>query len=287
MVFNINQFFCDIFPRINDFGKYALAIQNGVHIMQKDYIDKLIVNTALTDADFIVQEGLLRTFLVNGYDFRTLTEENSPYNEKFSLENDILVSLDPIDETLAYMNNLPNFCIILGVFRKGKLEGSLIHTPAYEKCYCASVEEENAWIWEKDIDNRFKRNSFSYSLNDENIVFTYKAPDDLVRKLERSGLKVYSGEKNASLEGITAHSILRGKISAFFRTNAPAIDWGPISLIMEKGGGFVTDYEGKREGIYQYWNRKDKWRDSRIPSLVVSGNEEIHNKILNLIRNEK
>ena len=287
MEFKINQFFCDIFPRIYDFGKYSLAIQKIVHKMQKDYKGNLVINTALTDTDFIIQEGLLRTFLEKNYDIRIFAEENSPYNEKFSIESDILVSLDPIDETLAYMNNLPNFCITLGVFNRGTLEGALIHAPAYEKCYCASVEEENSWMWEKDIESGLRRNSFSYSLNDENIVFTYKAPDDLVRKLERSGLKVYSGEKNASLEGITAHSILRGKISAFFRTNAPAIDWGPISLIMEKGGGFVTDYEGKREGIYQYWNRKDKWRDSRIPSLVVSGNEEIHNKILNLIRNEK
>ncbi len=289
MVFKINTFFEDIFPRIADYGIYALAIQKYVYSMIKTYTDDLRVNTALTDADFMVQEGLLRTFIDKGYIFSIFAEENSPYNEKFPLENDILVTLDPIDETLAYMNNLPNFCITLGVFNRGTLEGALIHTPAYEKCYCASIEDENSWMWEKNSkkSNEYIKSHFSFTQQRNNIVVTYKSPDKVVNKLENLGVKVYRAENNASLEGITIHSILRGEIAAFFRTNAPAIDWAQITLIMEKGGGMVTDYDGNKNEIFQYWNRKDKWSDSRIPSLVVSANKGIHEKILRVVGNER
>jgi len=287
MKLNINNFFEDILPRVDYFGRYALAIQKYVYSTEKGNSNDSKTKRALTDADFIVQEGLLRTFLEKNYCFKIFAEENSPYNDKFPSKEDTLITLDPIDETLAYMNNLPNFCIILGVFNKGTLEGALVHTPFDRKFYYATQEKEKSWVWEADDEQNYAKRPLYYNQNSNNIVVTYKSEPKVVSSLENTGIKVYQSDKNTSLQGIATHSILRREISAFFRQNVPAIDWAPLSLLIEKAGGFVTDYNGKRDNIYQYWERKDGWQESRIPSLVVSWDRELHDKILEVLKNER
>jgi hypothetical protein len=52
---------------------------------------------------------------------------------------------------------------------------------------------------------------------------------------------------------------------------------------MGKAGGIVTDYHGKTDELYQHWDRKDGYKASRMPSIIVSGNEKIHKTLVEVL----
>ena len=79
------------------------------------------------------------------------------------------------------------------------------------------------------------------------------------------------------------NSIYRGEIAGFFKENAPARDCGSMSLIVEKAGGIVTAYNGKRENIHRYFGRNDGTPDGCVPSIVVSIDKELHEKIVSVL----
>ncbi|TSC65490.1 MAG: hypothetical protein G01um101477_463 [Candidatus Doudnabacteria bacterium Gr01-1014_77] len=150
---DIENFFDDIKPRVIDYGRYASNIQKGVH--SEDKKGESNAAQALTDADFIVQEGLSRSFLGLNYKFNLRAEEDSPYNEKFPREAEFIVSIDPIDNTLAYKKGLSGYCIVIGVHKNGHLEAGMVHTPNDGKIYCATQDCSQSWIYDDNFRSDF------------------------------------------------------------------------------------------------------------------------------------
>src|SRR3989338_1671614 len=99
---NTETFFSELVQRVRDYGRYALAIQNKVVSYDKGREGESPSVRALTDADFMVQEGLLRFFIERNAEFSVFAEEKSPYLEKFKKDSEFRIGLDPIDGTLTY-----------------------------------------------------------------------------------------------------------------------------------------------------------------------------------------
>lgn len=277
---DVEKFFEEILPRVDDFGRYALAIQNNVHSMSKGSDPEERASNALTDADFIVQEGLLRFFLEKKYNFKVYAEETSPYLDKFPKESEFIVSIDPIDGTLAYKSGLPNFCIVIGVYKNFNLVGTLVHTPFDGKFYCATVNREHAWILKpSDLKDEYIKNDFLFSKEHENEILTYKLSEKKVKKIEALGIKVNEVDKIDKWNPrIGINSIFRGEIAAYLIDEASALDWGPISLIVEKAGGVVSDYNGKSKNIHRY-----KFVNSKMineSSIIVSSDKDFHKALV-------
>lgn len=291
------RFFEKIIPRIADFGRYALAIQDCVRFTTKGSDLENKAASALTDADYMVQEGLLRYFLEQGYRFRVFAEEESPYLKEFPTEGNITLSLDPLDGTAAYIKGFKSFCTVVGIYKGQTLKASLVHIPADKKFYAATQDIERSWIWtpkSEDYEEKgYERQNFTYVPKCSNVVLTYNPKKEdpegkTAKQLERlraMGITVHELDK--AVTNISLCSILRGDISGYFRRNVPCLDWRPISLIIEKAGGTVTDYNGNRN--YHYQNKSDCdgtiSEDFRLPSIIVSGkgNEKIHQDLVSVL----
>jgi len=290
---NTEQFFRDILPKLQETGKYALSIQEGIRSLSKGIDPENQAASALTEADIIVQEELLKYFLDKSYGFRIFAEEDTRYVDQFPSEGDTIVSLDPVDGTLAYKTNLPNFCTVLAVYEKGFLDGVLVHTPAFGKFYAATQNRERSWIWTPEEPGDFVMEDFVYVPKSRNVVLTYN-PKKIdpngkqakkLDKLRELGIVVHEIDKKDKLDpAIGINSILRGEISAYFRTDVPCLDWGPISLIMGKAGGIVTDYNGQNPDLHRYWGRTDGTKESRLPSIVVSGDVTLHSTLVDVLK---
>ncbi|MFC1740955.1 inositol monophosphatase family protein [Nanoarchaeota archaeon] len=287
------RFFKEISAKVLECGRHSLDIQEGIRSLEKDEDPENQAASALTEADIKVQEELLRYFLDQGYDFKIFAEEDTRYVDEFPEEGDTLVSLDPVDGTLAYKNNLPNFCTVLAVYEKGCLDGVMVHTPAFGKFYCATQDVENSWVWTPTESGEFLREDFVYVPKCDKVVLTYNPkkidPEgkqaEKLDQLRESGFEVHEIDKKGKMDpNIGINSILRGEISAYFRSNVPCLDWGPISLIMEKAGGVVSDYQGRNPDLHRYWGRTDGAKDSRLQSIIVSGNSTIHNTLVDILR---
>ena len=192
-------FFREIMPRMEDYGRYALAMQKGVFSKDKELSESDAEN-ALTDADFMVEEGLLRFFLEKKYNFRILAEEDSPYVDKFSKEGDMLVVMDPIDGTLRYKKGFENFGMIISVFKKGILDGTLLHTPYDEKFYWATQENEIALSGFYHSDKlTFSHGGFGISSigrRNSNIIKTNILPEDKEKIFNAKGLTINQSKKD-------------------------------------------------------------------------------------------
>ena len=290
---NTERFFEQIMPKVQECGRTALSIQKGIKQMTKGNELENQAKSALTEADLRVQEEMLKYFLDNGYNFRIFAEEETRFVDQFPKDGDVTVSLDPIDGTRAYMNNLPNFCTVIAVYQKGCLDGVLVNTPAFERAYTATRDGSKSMLWTPDGTGGFARQEFLYLPKVKDTVLTYNPkkadPDGSTAKrldiLRSLGIAVNEIDKKEMTDhSIGINSILRGEINAYFRTDVPCLDWGPISLLMEKAGGAVTDYDGNRDDIYRYWGRTDGSKESRLPSMIVSGDIELYRTVVDVLK---
>ncbi len=279
--FSTEEFFRMIAPRLRNFGRYALNIQRSIYSFEKDdpKIDPAVA--VVTDGDYMVQEGLLRTiFYELGYKkIKAGMEEISPYSGLFSKNSDIRIEIDPIDGTLAYKKGIDNWCIVLSIYKKGLLDGTLVHTPWDGKIYCATQSIENSFVY----DSKGNKTNLEILLKSEskNITLTHFLPKEKQKKLEKLGIEVNQvNEPKSKYPFVGLNSIYRGELGAWYKENAPARDWGSMSLIVEKAGGIVTYYDGSRENIHQYFNRKDKTPRGCLPSIIVSLDKFVHEKII-------
>ncbi|MFA4880417.1 MAG: inositol monophosphatase family protein [Candidatus Doudnabacteria bacterium] len=282
------NFFKNTLPVLAECGHYALNIQNRVRAQKNKFsCDHDPFAMALTDADITIQEILLAHFLAEGYHFQVFTEEaDKSLNVRyFPPKDNVIVGIDPIDGTLHYKKNLPLFRIILTVFIKGKLEGALIHTPYDQKFYCAIQKLPKSLVFTPASQKgKYIQENLTFSKKGVNIVLTYKLSSRRVQRIKEAGLEVIQMGKDDLQRLKTPTSFFKGEIDAFFRDNAFALDWGPFALIAEKAGAIVSEFNGHQKDIYQYWCRRDGYQDSRVPSLLVSKNKKIHNKLVGLLR---
>ena len=79
------EFFLNMRERVATFGEYAKLMQKRVKHRTKFTESKDPAITALTDADIIVENGLLEEMIRQGYNVEAEigTEENSPYSKEF------------------------------------------------------------------------------------------------------------------------------------------------------------------------------------------------------------
>ncbi len=289
--FDSEEFFENIRERVATFGLYAKLIQGIVQPL-KDKVDSLKdpAVAIVTDADIIVENGILKEMIKQGYNqiISIGTEENSPYAEKFLKESRVRAEIDPIDGTLSYKRGLPWWCIVLSTYKENYLDGVMVYTPEDKRFYCAAKNSEKSWIWDKNKQNKYLKIPLDINLKPgcERVILTHKLSKEKINKLEKVGFNVNPAEK-PQLGGypyVGLNSLFRGEIAGYLKEYAPARDWGSMSFIVEKGGGIATDYKGNRENIHKYFGRNDKTPEGCIPSIVASANEEIHKKIINALK---
>ncbi len=280
-------FFATILDDIQALGHESLRIQDGIKTYVKGDASNYAAS-ALTEADLIVQEGILKAIWDAGYDCQINGEESdqykSEYLDKFSKDSDVLVSIDPIDGTLAYKNNLPNFCIVISVYKEGKLVGAMVHTPAYNKTYAACEGQNDSWTWEhNEKTGTYEKVKFKIQAGDTDNLITYKASDEEAEALRDQDFTVHRLERKGEVdENFALNSIFRGELAGYFRSNAPSLDWVPIGYIVEKAGGQTTNFQGETTDLYQLWN--DKGREGRIPSVLVTTSAKIHQKVVDVLK---
>ena len=297
--FTAQELFRRILPVVTRYGRYALQIQRGVHAEDKGSADENPVVRAFTDADQILQEGISKELLQlqkEGFNFSLLAEEDSPYNQLFPPDQSVLVTVDPIDGTILYKQGLSGWSTIINVFKDGRLEGFSLHTPQDGLTYVATQDLPQSQIWTPQGGVR----SWEIRPIGKQMVASMNVPAKTREALRQRGVQVYELGSTEIQPPIEVNSMFRGEIlDGYFlgrdyltwtkmdKTDkgVPAIDWGPTSLFVEKGGGYVSDFEGKKDDIHQYWGRKDGLQ-GRISSIIAVSSESLHKTLVEVLSAE-
>ncbi len=267
--FNVEEFFDAILPTVQLFGDIAYVRQFAVEPLYKG---KACDNEALrvyTEEDLIVQNGIARDLelLLDRFTFSFLPEEDSPINDRFPKNERVLVVLDPIDGTLAYINQKDVFCQVLSVYVDYRLEGTMVYTPVFKKTYCAT--QEKAW-------NEDKKELIIPEGN--NKVLTIDLPEEICAALERRGLQILEFGTPKMDKNLEINSIYRGDIGGYFKKDAPCFDWWPIALPVEKAGHAVTDFQGRPLS-----HRYKCDQIPHIPSVIAATNPVVHKILVEIL----
>lgn len=259
-------------------GDYACRIQKSVGLHDaKEGMDNAF-SQALTDADLSVQNYIEICTLAKYPQFAFYGEEDDQsLNKKyFPDSSEYILSVDPINGTLYYKDNLPYFDIILTLTKKGELIWVLSYMPRKELIYYAIKGQGTVVL--STAKARERRCGRALKLNaGPGVVLTFRAKH-LVDALSPK-INIVDNDKHydPAKPGYTVNGIFEGGISGFAIEQAHIIDWGAYAFLVREAGGFATDFKGA-----EIPNAYDFPR-CRVPSLIVATTRPLHEQMISLL----
>ena len=276
---DINKVIDYLLPNIVIAGDYAAQIQAVVQ-NKSNKNEKTVFQQALTDADLSVQNFLEVALLARypGISFYSEEEDKSLNMKYFPSNAKYEISLDPINGTQFYRDNLRIFDIIITVTRHDNVVSAVTYLPCKEVFYFSITNAGAFTLTKTEVLAQSSWRPFRLS-SDNETVMVFDDPETKKKiETELTAIDLCSDydPKNWSL---TQNSILTGELGAYVRFNAHLIDWGAIGFIVGEAGGVVTDALGNDIPSFR------KHPNRRVPSVVVAANHELHEKILRALGN--
>ncbi|MEM6715079.1 MAG: inositol monophosphatase family protein [Cyanobacteria bacterium P01_D01_bin.6] len=233
---------------------------------------------ALTDADLSVQTFVEVALLGSFPDIRFYGEEfEQSYNTKYfraidlGPEGDYLVTLDPIDGTLFYMDGFPNYQIILTVLNADGFEAVLALSPAEDRYYYA-LRGQGTRVGQlaQDLDACSR---LTLSPAKAVLLGTRMAP--LKSRLSDRYPIISVSEDYACDRPIpNVNGILKGQLGGVVLSAGKFIDGAALAFLAQEAGCIVTDHQG------QSLPRLDECEDYAWPGVAIATAPDLHRDLI-------
>ena len=271
------QILTTLLPPLRLAAGYARQIQTMIAAQPaKAGISKFA--TALTDADLSIQTLVEVALLGSFPDLRFYGEEfEQSYNTKYFRSialgpaGDYLVTLDPIDGTLFYMDGFPNYQIILTVLNADAFEAVLAVSPAAD-CYYYRLRGEATRVGPlgQDLD---AGQPLQIRAHDTVLLGTRLAP--LKPRLSDRYPVISVAEDYSPTTPIpNVNGLLTGQLGGVILAAGKFIDGAALAFLAEGAGCIVTDHHG------QPLPRLDQCQDYAWPGLVMATSAALHQDLL-------
>ncbi len=276
-------------PHLERAGRYALTVQKDIEVHRAKGEGFSNLGQFLTDADLSVENYLEVVTLASGrnVDFEGEEAEKSLNRKYFQKKTDpeFKVWVDPINGTFLYKDGRDGFDIIITIVdsKRRKIVGVIDYLPAKRKFF-VGIEGLGA----------FRLDGFDRIMPDDGLadfridplasnnapISLYHIKEPFATKLKtiRTCLDMDYDYKPVKGSDHCICSILTGDIVSYVKPKAKLIDWGAIAFIVEQAGGLVTDFSGNPIPNYLDFSFH------RIPSLLVSSSRDVHQKILEQLK---
>lgn len=222
-------------------------------------------STAHTPLDDLIQENALEILASHILNTGINVEEKTNRTNMFSGDKkELCFHLDPLDGTLAYLQDRNDYSVGAAFSRNLQFVASAIFFPAFDRLYYAE-KNKGIRIFEdlgrgkllSQAEQPFKRSPKAKSL------YCQKRCEDLLYIMHKMGLR--------ELDCLSAHHkvvyVAEGKASVQLCHLASPHDFGIPQVILEEAGGICTDLEGN---LIRY-NKNF----TRLPYFLAFYDEEI------------
>ncbi len=182
--------------------------------------------------------------------------------------SDLTWHVDPIDGTVNFVYDLPQWCTSIGVLRAGEPVAAAIYAPVIGDLYSASLGG-GAFVGDRaitvsdadDLATSLAATGFSYHLDAHRAVQAQRIARVLpqVRDIRRSG--------SAALDLAT---VAAGRVDAYFEEFINSWDVAAGVLLVTEAGGIVTRFDGDP-------------LDVTAPAGVVAANPRLHRRVTSLV----
>ena len=281
---NARLIFEAILPYLKTAGTYATQIQSRISEQPDKQDMPNFFAAALSDADLSVQT-FVEVFLLSHFpDIRFFGEEheksyNTKYFSSIELGNDgeLLVTLDPIDGTRFYLDNHPNFQVILTVLTRQGYEGVLALSPAKQEFFYA-LKGEGAFQghWNETLADCVPL-QLTHLKQPPCLLLGFGMQSWADRMAQTFQLIKVAEDYSATDLIPNVNGTLSGDLAGAILAKGNWIDGGAIAFLVQEAGGIVTDLHG------QPLPTPAQCQDNKFSGMIIGITPEIHQRILNQI----
>ncbi|MGK7911132.1 MAG: inositol monophosphatase family protein [Synechococcus sp.] len=269
-----------LLPSLRLAAGYARHIQSRI-VAQPDKAGANKFSSALTDADLSVQTFVEVALLGSFPNIRFYGEEyEQSYNTKYfrsialGPQDDYLVTLDPIDGTLFYMDGLPNYLIILTVLNADDFEAVLAISPEEDR-YFYALRGQGTYVAPLNSD---LEDATPLEISPINTVFLASFMAPLRAKLSDRYSIISSSEDYSPDNAIpSTNGILKGELAGAVLSKGQFIDGAALAFLAREAGCIVTDHQGRA------LPRLDECENYCTPGIAIAANEGIHKHLIHAL----
>lgn len=274
---DIRHFIQSSLPLLIKAGDYALQVQNRIKGTAKlDYATASA--QAVTDADLSIQNFFEVWLLAQYPQVSFYGEEESRNLFYFPDNSEYIVSLDPINHTLAFKDGLTAFDIILSISSRTEgILGAVVYLPADGEFFMAIKNEGGFQTTKHEVEKNVPWKTIRLQDVSRSVLIYNNFS---LKKCFNEKFKVVDLCLDYNLKSwdMTISAILRGNLSGFAVPGAHIIDWGAIGFIVSESGGAISDFRGNI--VSNYWNYPER----KVPELLAATDEVIHSELLQLLK---
>ena len=182
----------------------------------------------VTTNDYKVERYLISEIEKHYPNFNIVSEE---YNKNNKLTENCF-TIDPIDGTINFANNIPLWCIQVACIKGGKTVAAVIYFPKLKEMYSADIN--GAYL-----------NNRKISVNNllfKNNIFTATGKDHMQANIQIGGDHTY--QRSFYCAGLDFSYVASGKIGGTVFTNNTLWDYVPGMFICQQAGAKTHSTNG-------------------------------------------
>ena len=260
---------------VMELKKPFIFLKNLPHKLNRFYSQKLKFNLIVTnksknkkyfnpvtnfDKSF---EKFIRSLITKNFPKDGI--EGEEFKKKYSLSN-FTWSIDPIDGTKAFVIGVPTWSNLIGLTYKGKTIIGLANFPELNKYYLN--DKKRSYVF-KNNHKKIIRSSKINNLKKIRMIGDFHGKGNK-KKLNKLLSKLGSSFRRVSFDALNYCLLAEGKIDAVIETNLKPYDIIPLTQIVKRSGGCVSNWKNEPP---------EKGGD-----ILASSNKIIHKKILRIIK---
>jgi len=175
-------------------------------------------------------------------DHAILGEESGELPAKGTAKAEYRWIIDPLDGTTNFIHGFPQYCVSIGLERRGAIEHGVIYDPSKNELFTAS-KGGGAFL-----DDRRIRVTKCVGLKDALVGtgFPFKelARLDLYVKQMKSMMENSAGVRRAGAAALDLAYVAAGRLDAFWEMGLSPWDMAAGALMVQEAGGLVGDLSG-------------------------------------------
>jgi myo-inositol-1(or 4)-monophosphatase len=249
----------------------AIAREAGA-LQCERFLDPRVIETKssaidlVTDVDRACDELIVERIAKAFPDDHVLTEETGDARKGGSGYRWIV---DPLDGTTNYANGIPHFAVSIGVEREGERVAGVIYDPMRDELFAAArggglrLNGEPAGVSSaRELERSVLATGFAYDVHEGAAVPNL---DYFERFMRRARAIRRMGSAALDLAWVAC-----GRFDGFWEMHLHAWDVAAGLLLIEEGGGRVTDFDGSPPPA--------------SGARLVASNGDLHSALLDVLR---
>ena len=262
-------------PLVN-VGIKAVRRAGSLMVRYLDRLEQLSVEKKgrrdfVSEIDRTAEEQIIETIHEMYPTHRILAEESgNSQSSKGASDDEFEWIIDPLDGTTNYLHGHPQFCISLGIRRKGVMQHAVIFDPLRDEIFTATRNKG------AQLDNKRIRVSGKGAMNEALIATGFPLRTmvgiDTSMKVLRSILPKVSDVKMNGSAALDLAYVACGRIDGYWEPGLQPWDIAAGSLLVREAGGLVSDFNGNQEFMES--------------GNIVAANQRMFNELLATVKSK-